>query len=391
MMIALHRRLRLRVRGDNYESNCLSGLAVTFVGAALLTCLVGTARGEDRDVLIEPVLRVNEQPLVEQGAVGGIIPDTKIDFVPELRGPIIIGRAQGRAETSSKQLQEPPSQRDVLVDIVDDVEVAKLNLVAARHEPLPLLLTVEQLDEWLFDGPIEKAEKKYRDQVNLEIAQIVTACDASAEQKRLLEFAAAGDLQEILDGRLELQSRYVGYSYPWNQRNVLLDEVSVLRNQFKVLLGRSSFDAKSSVYRLHSTIFSPSQVEKFVELIRARKLYMIRNRIDVSIAKIEQEVPLRDSQREALAQLLEIRLPNGYENGGPSWIISQLQFVAPEVFMGFLSGVQWKTLKSVYLPQYDEIWKDELPLPNIRQQVMQGTYRPGHSLRRRPDRSRGTL
>jgi hypothetical protein len=236
-------------------------------------------------------------------------------------------------------------RRAVLVDIEE--EVREQNPLQERNQ---FQLTREQLDYWIFNNPYELARDNQRALVELEIVQLESVCELSPEQKRILQIAAAGELQRLVSVRKVLQSRYADRTYKQNKIGKVYQELQA----YQKLLVRRSFDSKSLVLKSLPSILDPSQRARFAAWQEERQRAEQRAQIDAALAEIEKQVPLTIAQREQLIGLIESHtrpVAAPAENNIQPGIgrLAQLNGVSPELFQAFLQPPQWETLQTIIL------------------------------------------
>jgi hypothetical protein len=239
-------------------------------------------------------------------------------------------------------------RRSVLVDVVKEDEQQ------ANAEHGTFELTAEQLDRWVFNNAGGDALQSYQTLINIEIEQIDAICSLSPKQKRMLALAGAGELQHIRDSLAPLHAQYAGRVIAQADINEIFQEIQPFREMVK----RKVLNPDSLVCKLLQTTLDEEQSKRWAGWLLDRTRIRQRGQIASAVAAIERKVPLIQSQRQALIQLLEAEvLPalrdSDVRNMGietSTAVLSHMNAMAPEAFQTFLDDAQWDAMQSVFAP-----------------------------------------
>ncbi len=240
------------------------------------------------------------------------------------------------------------SPRAVLVEVQDETAEQ-----LAGRQVGQFVMTPEMLEQWAYGTTALAAGELHRSLVAMEISQLDSICGLSTEQKRVLNLAGAGEMQRIRESLLPLHAKFVGKTYEQDKMGKIFQEISQI--QSKMPLHRQPLDPSSLLFKLLATTLDDSQAERLSAWQADRSLARLKAQIAVTLAGLEQQIPLCDSQRQELTRLLEIHLKPSDDQPlaanamrrGVSTLLPQIAALDPEVFESVFDEAQlaqWETI-----------------------------------------------
>lgn len=247
--------------------------------------------------------------------------------------------------------QAPAPLREVLVEVEGDRQ---------QRGPLPqqnlFTPTAESLDQWVFNLPAEEASKNFDQLVQMEIERIDQICRLSPEQSQLLQLAGESEKQRIRRQLQLLHAKYADRQYEQHRVGAIYQNVKQLQSR----VHRRPLSASSMLLRLLTSILDDEQAARWTAWEQDRQRARLRREISKAVARIDQHVPLRSEQRNALIRLLEAEVqlvaqPQDAENVVVAQmmteaVLAQMNGVAPESFQAFLEPPQWEAMQEVFTP-----------------------------------------
>jgi hypothetical protein len=183
----------------------------------------------------------------------------------------------------------------------DDEEITAEAAAEAR-QPQRVMFANENFDQWIFPGVnnAELGRLRLQTQANLRLAEINRTCQLSAAQKEKLQLAARGDMQRFADQVEEVRRKFEAVKNDQNAMGQIWQEIQPLQvKQANGLLG-----ADALLTKVLSKTLNAEQAAAYQRVNDERRRFHYRASIATSLITLENTVPLKHEQREALTKLL---------------------------------------------------------------------------------------
>lgn len=289
----------------------------------------------------------------------------------------------------------PPTQRSVLVDVVDDDQWLpdddgdrqRQMLNQVRGLDRRLLLDAQGIDQQVFGGSRHAGLRNLDTLLKIERERLAAICQLTAEQQTKLELAGSIETRRLLERLEYLQDQYADQQFDEQQFAVVRLKLSQLSEQFR----RKPFDADAYVLKVFHSLLDEHQQERWQRWNAQRHAARLAGWIDMVIADIDMRIPLLASQREQLRRLLQeqVRPTQALENQLPAAadglaaraakpaadgaqpvslkdvVLAQMNQIAPETYRQFLRDEQWEELKQIIRPHQAQLhrWQADGLLP----------------------------
>ncbi len=231
-----------------------------------------------------------------------------------------------------------------VVQLEVEVEVEE----AAEAEEVLLAVqpafTDENFDQWVFrqHSSAAGARKSMVDQLAVVAGDVHRACKLSTAQQEKLRLAGQGDINRFFDRYEEVKKQFQLKKHDQQKMNEIWQDI----NPLQTTLMAGVFHADSFLYKSLQNILTEEQYLRYEQVNAARSDFRHRAMIELTINVIEQGVPLQQTQRKQLLELLVAettpsRRPGQYDYYLILWQLSRL----PEQRLrAILDDVQWKVL-----------------------------------------------
>ncbi len=203
-------------------------------------------------------------------------------------------------------------------------------------------------DQWIFQGNGNAAAGKERlkARLNLQIAEIDRLCGLTSDQKQKLLLAARGDSKRFFDQVEEVRRKFLLVRNDQHAFNNIWQDIQPLQRQISVgLYGETSMFYKS----LQRTL-TTEQMQRYRAVQDDRRKYRYRASIEVVLTNLENTVPLKHSQHEALVQLIleETPIPIAFGQYDQYLILHQMSKLGEGRVKPLLDERQWAQMKASF-------------------------------------------
>lgn len=157
-------------------------------------------------------------------------------------------------------------------------------------------------DQWVFPGVrnANLGREQIVTRMKLQISEIDRVCGLSEEQKRKLQLAGGGDTKRFFDEVEVVRRKFLEVRKDQNAFNNIWQEIQPLQAKMAAgLFGVSSLFAKT----LRRTL-STEQGARYEAVENERRKYHYEAMVEAALAMLENSIPLRGEQHEALVKLL---------------------------------------------------------------------------------------
>jgi len=231
----------------------------------------------------------------------------------------------------------------------DDVEAAP---DAGGNERMNVVqMNVANFDRWVFPGAasIAAAQERVATCVKLQMGEVDRVCGLSAEQQQKLNLAAAGDVRRFFDQVEVVRKKFLEVKDDQNAFGLVWQDIQPLQNRMSSgMFGDASLFGKT----LRKTL-SAEQLAKYDVVLRERRQYRYRASVEVALAILENTVPLRSGQHDAIVELLvtETQPPDAYGQQDYYYVFYRLATLPEQLVRPLLDDRQW-TILGPQLDQY---------------------------------------
>ena len=231
---------------------------------------------------------------------------------------------------------------------VDDIVPAKQG-VAVEDQMF-------QMDEANFDanvfqpsGNADQARIQMETKLKLQLSELNRVCELSDAQSHKLKLAASVDIKRFFGSVAVIRKKVKAGKINQQEWQEIWQEIQPLRTRQQAgLFGDSSFFAKS----IRKTL-NPEQLVKYEVLVNERRRFRYRASIAVAIVNLQNTVPLRRAQQQAIIKMLleETQPPPVFGQYDQYLVMYQMARLPEEKFKPLFDEEQWKQLQ-VQFNQY---------------------------------------
>lgn len=181
----------------------------------------------------------------------------------------------------------------------DDMEAAAPAAAEANQQ---VFIAEANFDQWVFQGrgDANAARQRIESTLKLRIDDVHRICDLADAQKQKLTLAARGDIKRFLEEVEAVREKFRAVQQDGNAVNAIWQDIQPVQQKLSNgLFGETSLFAKT----LRKTL-TPEQVVKYKANMDERHRYRHRAMVASALATLENSVPLRHEQHEALVKLI---------------------------------------------------------------------------------------
>jgi hypothetical protein len=155
-----------------------------------------------------------------------------------------------------------------------------------------------QFDQWLYQGSRQRFDED--SELNLMIESLDRTCHLNDQQKEKLRLAGAGDYARFKQEVDDLRDEVIGKSYDQNEIGKIYQRFQPLTERYQSgLLGE-----KSLFVKVAQRVLSPEQRVEYEAAEAQRRKLRHAAKVRLFVAILEQNCPLKASQRDAFVELL---------------------------------------------------------------------------------------
>jgi len=186
----------------------------------------------------------------------------------------------------------------------DDVEQAAPEPAEGAER---IFIDEANFDQWIFQGrgDANAAQRRIESSLKLRIDELHRVCDLTEAQKQKLALAAQGDIKRFFEQVEATREKFRAVQNDRNAFNAIWQDVQPVQQKLASgLFGETSLLAKT----LHKTLTADQRV-KYQAMMDERDRYRHRAIVAAALATLENSVPLRHEQHEALVKLIVEKTP----------------------------------------------------------------------------------
>jgi hypothetical protein len=223
----------------------------------------------------------------------------------------------------------------------DDVEAAAPAAAQANER---VFIAEANFDQWVFQGrgDASVARERIESTLKLCVDEVHRVCDLSEVQKRKLMLAARGDIKRFFEEVEVVREKFRAVQNDGNAINAIWQDIQPLQQKLaRGLFGETSLFTKT----LRKTL-SAEQVVKYKASMDERHRYRHRAMVEAALATLENSVPLRHEQHQALAGLIveKSRLPQASGQYNHYVVMYQISKLPEKEVQSLLDDRQQKLL-----------------------------------------------
>jgi len=205
-------------------------------------------------------------------------------------------------------------------------------------------VTDEQFDQWVFQQHRNAAgaRKSMNSQLVLQTEHIDRACALTDVQKNKLQLAGRGDIKRFFDRYEEIKWKFKLIQHDQQKANQIWQDI----NPLQMTLRSGLFHADSFFYKTVRNTLSDDQFTSYTTVDHKRRKLHHRAQVELTVAVLEQGIPLRDEQRQKLIELLLSETKPPRKSGQHDYyvIMYRISRMPKERIRPLFDDIQWKVL-----------------------------------------------
>ena len=203
-------------------------------------------------------------------------------------------------------------------------------------------------DQWMFQGVGNAGAGRERIKVrlNLQLDELDRVCGLTEAQKQKLALAALGDTKRFFDEVEEVRKKFLEVRNDQNAFQQIWKDIQPLQLKFAAgLFADKSFYAKT----LHKTL-NAEQAAKYRAVSDERRRFRYRASVEAAMAMLENAVPLRHEQHEALVGILldKTQPPATFGSYDYYLVMYRLASLPEKDVRATLDDRQWKLMQQQF-------------------------------------------
>jgi hypothetical protein len=219
-------------------------------------------------------------------------------------------RAQAQAVVVQEAVAVQLPGQEAAAD-ADEEDEAVENEAPQRMQPV-FMLNDDQFDQWVFGGPRNSGagRNKLDTLLTLQVDEVSRACGLSELQKKKLLLAGHGDIKRFFDRVDEKRRKFDKVKNDQNKIGEIYQELQPLQ----MALNSGLFSEGSIFSKTLKKILAHEQATRYEAMVREKRLFRYRAKVELIVASLDQTVGFSDDQRRALVALIlrETELPTRF-------------------------------------------------------------------------------
>jgi hypothetical protein len=200
-------------------------------------------------------------------------------------------------------------------------------------------------DQWVFQGQGDANSVRQRidSALILRIEVLHRVCEVTETQQQKLVLAAQGDIKRFFEQVEDVREKFRAVQNDPNAFNGIWQDIQPLQQKLaRGLFGETSFFAKT----LRKTL-TTEQAAKYTANLEERRRYRYRVMVEVAFTALENRVPLRHEQHQALVALIldKTSPPHTFDQAAYNVVMHQLSTLPENEVRSLLTERQWELLK----------------------------------------------
>jgi hypothetical protein len=221
----------------------------------------------------------------------------------------------------------------------DDEKDAKQDAAAQPQ----VFFAEENFDQWVFqnNGTFTDARRRLEQLMSLRLDDIDRVCKLSKAERAKLQLAGRGDIKRFFVLYDHVKQKFQAARNDQQKMNDIWREINPLQVMLYNMFDDSSFLGKSLRHAL-----PPEKFALYQAALRQRAAGRHRAHVELAVAVLEQNMPLRDAQRKEVIDLLVkiAKLPRKTGNYGYYILMYQMSELPEEKIRPLFDDAQWKVI-----------------------------------------------
>jgi hypothetical protein len=226
--------------------------------------------------------------------------------------------------------------------VIPGDEAEEVEVVA---QPVRAALNENVIEQWVFNGVNNGnngSRSRLESLLKLQVADVGRTCGATEAQQKKLELAGRGDIKRFFDGIEEIKRKHA----PLKNDAAVINEVFQEIQPLRVSISSGPFGEDSLFAKTLRKILSEEQAARHAAVVRDRKLFRHRARIDLVVKQFDNTLGLSAAQRERFTKLLAEQTRPAKISGpyDTQVLLLQLTKLPEDQFKPIFDAAQWRLL-----------------------------------------------
>lgn len=225
-------------------------------------------------------------------------------------------------------------------DIVEDEVPQQERQLIMRAE---VMWTDDNFDQWVFGGRnIPSIRARLDSLLALQIDDADRMCGLTDLQRKKLQLAGKGDVKHFFDRVAEKKRRFQLVKNDQNKIGEIFQEIQPLQTA----LNSGPFDEGSIFFKTIRKTLDEAQMAKYEQVLRDKRLFRYRAKVELVVATLDQSVGLRADQRKKLVKLIldETPPPRKYGQYDYYIVLHQASRLPEAKLRPIFDAPQWKLI-----------------------------------------------
>jgi hypothetical protein len=292
-------------------------------GLLLMLAAVGVCAAQD-----EIEIRIADKPAAEKKAadkaVAAVKEDKKADKDEEKRRADQQKEARDAARAKAAKAAAAVRQRNVWAD--------------------------EDFEQWVFqnEGNAAGARKRFETLLALQVEEIDRTCHLTDAQRQKIRLMGHGDIKRMFDAYDHAKRTFNRLENDMNRLQDIMPELQPVQQAVQ----NGPFTEESLLLKSLRHVLTAEQLAKYAAVARERRAYRHRARIELAVGMLEQGLPLRESQRHELIELLikEVKPSRSTGYYDSYTVLDQINRMPDDKLKGLFTPAEQKYLKQQLMP-----------------------------------------
>jgi len=226
-------------------------------------------------------------------------------------------------------------------DLVDEDKPQAENMIRINRP----LYTEDTFNQWVFgsSGGLSQGRKRIDASLNLLMGHLDRTCQLTTEQKQKLRLAGEGDLKRFLNRYEKARQRFQALRNDQNKLGEIFQEIQPLQHEIRVGL----FGEGSIFFKTVNSTLDEDQNAKFEKLLRERRWFRYRAKINLVVASLDNAIGFSAEQRAQFVKLLteETEAPLKFGQWDHFAVLYQASHLPEDKLKQIFDPVQWRVLQ----------------------------------------------
>jgi hypothetical protein len=205
-----------------------------------------------------------------------------------------------------------------------------------------------QFDQWVYGGSGNARQHRARldSMVSLQLERYDRICHLSSKQKDLLRLAAQGDIKRLEESVQVARKKFNVARFDQQKFQQVWQDIQPLRNKIQ----NGIFDETSLLRKVVRGVLDQEQIAKYEQTDLERRKFIYQAKIGLSVAQLQNSVPMRDEQRRRFETLLfeQTEVPKKYGQYAYNLVMIHASKLPEEEMKAIFDEAQWRALKQTF-------------------------------------------